>query len=175
MGLQRVRHDWGTITFISSGPSQVVLVVKNLPANAGDLGSIPGSGRFPGEMNGNPLQYSCLENPMDRGVWQATVHGVAKRHDWSNLARTDLNGTIIPGIVSLMVGKFSGLRVFSGIIFSVQNKKKWHINFVSQFWWDKQILKHNLVAWESSEKLVFDLKRNNRAGVISDHWMYKIL
>ena len=46
--------------------------------NAGDLGSIPGSGRSPGEGNGNPLQYYCLENPMDRGAWQATVHGVAK-------------------------------------------------------------------------------------------------
>ena len=44
----------------------------------GDLASIPGSGRSPGEGNGNPLQYSCLENPMDRGAWQATVHGVAR-------------------------------------------------------------------------------------------------
>ena len=47
-------------------------------SNAGDLGSIPGSGRFPGGGNGNPLQYSCLENLMDRGAWYATVHGVAK-------------------------------------------------------------------------------------------------
>ena len=46
--------------------------------NAGDPGSIPGSGRSPGEGNGNPLQYSCLENPMDREAWWATVHGVAK-------------------------------------------------------------------------------------------------
>ena len=46
--------------------------------NAGDLGSIPGSGRSPGEGNGNPLQYSCLENPMDGGAWWATVHGVEK-------------------------------------------------------------------------------------------------
>ena len=46
--------------------------------NAGDLGSIPGSGRSPGEGNGNPLQYPCLENPMHRGAWQAAVHGVAK-------------------------------------------------------------------------------------------------
>ena len=53
-------------------------MVKDLPANAGDLGSVPGSGRSPGEGNGNPLQCSCLENPMDRGAWQATVHGVAK-------------------------------------------------------------------------------------------------
>ena len=46
--------------------------------NVGDPGSIPGLGRSPGEGNGNPLQYSCLENPMDRGAWWATVHGVAK-------------------------------------------------------------------------------------------------
>ena len=56
-------------------------VVKILPVNAGDTGdtvSIPGLGRSPGEGNGNPLQYSCLDNPMNRGAWQATVHGVAK-------------------------------------------------------------------------------------------------
>ena len=52
--------------------------VKAFASNAGDLGSIPGSGRSPGEGNGNPLQYSCLENPMDRGAWQATVHRVTK-------------------------------------------------------------------------------------------------
>ena len=60
---------------------QVVLVVKNPFANAGDvrdLGLIPGSGRFPGEGNGNPLEYSCLENPMDRGAWWATVDRVTK-------------------------------------------------------------------------------------------------
>ena len=50
-----------------------------------DVGSIPGSGRSPGGGNGNPLQYSCLENPMDRGAWQATVHGVAK--SWTRLKR----------------------------------------------------------------------------------------
>ena len=53
-------------------------MVKNLPANAGDSGSIPGSGRSLGGGNGNPLQYSCLGNPMDRGTWWATVHGVIK-------------------------------------------------------------------------------------------------
>ena len=51
-------------------------MVKNAPANVRDVGSIPGSGRSPGVGSGNPLQYSCLENPMDRGAWQATVHGV---------------------------------------------------------------------------------------------------
>ena len=52
--------------------------VQNPPANTGAMGSIPGSGRSPGEGNGNPLQYSCLENPMDRGDWWATVHVVTK-------------------------------------------------------------------------------------------------
>ena len=65
-------------------------VVKNLPANAGDTDSIPGSGRSPGEGNGNPLQYSCLGNPIDRGAWWAMDHGVAKSQtrlsDW---ARTE--------------------------------------------------------------------------------------
>ena len=51
---------------------------KESACNVGDLGSIPGSGRPHGEENGNPLQYSCLEDPMDRGAWQATVHRVAK-------------------------------------------------------------------------------------------------
>ena len=64
-----------------SGASQVALVVKNLPAKAGDIrdvGLFPGSGRSPGGGYGNPLQYSCLGNPMDRGAWWATVHRVAK-------------------------------------------------------------------------------------------------
>ena len=61
--------------------SQAVLVVKNSPTNAGDIrnmGLIPGLGRCPGGGHGNPLQYSCLENPMDRGAWQATFHRIAK-------------------------------------------------------------------------------------------------
>ena len=53
-------------------------MVKHLPANAGDMSLTPGSGRSPGEGNGNLLQYSCQENPMDRGTWWATAHGVAK-------------------------------------------------------------------------------------------------
>ena len=60
---------------------QVALVLKNPPANAGDIrdsGLIPGSGISPGEGHGNPLQYSCLENPTDRGAWQAMVHRIAE-------------------------------------------------------------------------------------------------
>ena len=65
----------------SVSASQVALVVKNLPASAGgvrDGGSIPGLGRSPGGGHGNPLQYSCLEDPMDRGAWQVTAHRVTK-------------------------------------------------------------------------------------------------
>ena len=77
--------------------SQVALVVKNPPAYTGevrDVGSIPGSGRFPGGAHGNPLQYSCLENAMDRVAWRATVQ-VSRRvgHDWSDLSLN--NGKII--------------------------------------------------------------------------------
>ena len=66
---------------MNHGASQMALVVKNPPASAGDIrdtGSIPQLGRSPREGSGNPLQYSCLENPIDRGSWEAAVHGVAK-------------------------------------------------------------------------------------------------
>ena len=59
-------------------------MVNNFACNAGDTGLIPGSGRSPGEGNGNPLQYSCLENSMNRGAWWATVHGVVK--SWKGLS-----------------------------------------------------------------------------------------
>ena len=68
----------------SQGASQVAVVVKNLPAKAGEVrvvSSIPGSGRSPGGGYGNPLRYSCLENSMDRGAWWATIHRVSKSHN----------------------------------------------------------------------------------------------
>ena len=70
-----------TRNFKTFNHCQVAPMVKNLPAKAGDVrdtGLIPGLGRSPGGGHGNPLQYSCLENPMDRGAWRATVHGVTK-------------------------------------------------------------------------------------------------
>ena len=80
----------GTCKFWALHPpswaSQVDLMVKNLPDNAWDIrdiGSIPGSGRSPGGGHGNPLQYSCLESPMDRGAWRFTIHGTAK--SWTRL------------------------------------------------------------------------------------------
>ena len=69
------------VTTRATVDSQVALVVNNPPANVGDIrdaGSIPGSGRSPGGGRGSPLHYSCMENPMDRGAWRATVHRVAK-------------------------------------------------------------------------------------------------
>ena len=68
-------------------------VVKNLPANAGDMGLSPGLGRYPGERHGNPLQYSCLGNSMDRGAWWATVHGIARvGHDLATKQQTTMRG-----------------------------------------------------------------------------------
>ena len=74
MWSQRVGHNWATDLNWTDGGSEV----KASACNVGDMGSIPGLGRSTGEGNVNPLQYSCLENPMDRGAWWATVHGVAK-------------------------------------------------------------------------------------------------
>ena len=70
-------------------------VVKNLPANVGDTGSIPGSGRSPGGGNDNPFQYSCLKNLMDRGAWQAIVHRITKKLDTTKHTHTlILNNTV---------------------------------------------------------------------------------
>ena len=77
-------QNLSTHTYIPSRASQVALVVKNTLANAGDMrhaGSIPGLGRSPGGGHGNRLKHSCLENPMERGAWLATVQGVAKNSD----------------------------------------------------------------------------------------------
>ena len=80
---------------LSTGHSVVALAVKNPCANAGDvrdLGSISGLGRSPGGRHGNPLQYSCLENPMDRGTWQAAVHGVTK--SWTQLKQLSVQAHV---------------------------------------------------------------------------------
>ena len=74
--IHRRSIDWAQV--VPNWTSLVAQMVKRLAYNAGDRGSIPGWGRSPGEGNGNSLQYSCLENPMETGVWWTTVHGVAK-------------------------------------------------------------------------------------------------
>ena len=84
-GKLKKRNRWNSV-MANRTPSQAALVVKDLPANAGDtrdMGSTPGLGRSPEGGHDNPLQYSCLENPMDRGAWRATVHRVTK--NWTKL------------------------------------------------------------------------------------------
>ena len=111
-----------------------VSVAKNLPANAanaGDVGSIPGSGRSPGGGHGNPLQYSCLENPMNRGACQATVHGVTK--NWTILEQFSTHAGRVSwnvGFLDLIVGK------------SQQN-------------WDRLVILWPQMSWEGT---IVDLK-----------------
>ena len=80
-----VSRNWNQLTELTHLPSFLCSSVgKECAYNARDLGTIVGSGKSPGEGNGNPFQYSCLENPLDRGTWQAIVHGVSRvGHDWA--------------------------------------------------------------------------------------------
>ena len=80
-------------------------MLKNPPANVGEVGSIPGSGISPGEGNGNPCQYSCLENSMDRGAWWATVHGVAKSRTWLKQLNNSINFTLLCCAVLCLVAQ----------------------------------------------------------------------
>ena len=108
--------------------SQVVPVVKNMPANAGhvrDLGSILGLGRYPGVGKGNPLQYSCLENPMDRGAWQGVVHGVTKH--WTQLKWLSTHVTIHLILCLLKWYKCNLLKIISFNIIKICCNV-WHIN-----------------------------------------------
>ena len=93
----------GSSIFLSeviSSASQEAQWVKNLLANAGDVGSILGLRRSPGGRNDNTLQYSCLENSMDRGAWQATVQGVAKSQSWLTTAQLQLHAECLPSPMS---------------------------------------------------------------------------
>ena len=96
-------------------------VVKNPLASTGDLNSIPRLGRAPGEGNGNPLQYSCLENPMNRGVWWATVHGVTKKGDTTEQLSPRAQTWIqIPTLPLPSFFTFVMFLIFSEITFSPQ-------------------------------------------------------
>ena len=112
--------------FIYGNPwiSQVVVVVKNPPANEGyvrDVGSIPGLEKFPGERHSNPLQCSCLEGPVDRGVWWAIVHGVAK--SWTRLKQFSTHTATQKGVLSSAafpsdLGKRGYLCFHNGVSFN---------------------------------------------------------
>ena len=107
--------SWGRKSWTWLRNSLVAQMVKRLAYNVGDLGSIPGLGRSSGEGNGNPLQYSCLENAMDAGVWWATVHGVARvEHDWATSLSLS-NETTINAQRSQVSKSFNGRKVQSGM------------------------------------------------------------
>ena len=91
---------------------------KESTYNVGDLGSIPGSGRSPGEWNGNPLQYSCLENPMDRGAWQATVHGIAKSWTWLSIHTHTHTNTYNIKFIILIISKCISSVVSNALLIS---------------------------------------------------------
>ena len=132
--------------------SQVVLVVKNLPANAGDmsdLGSIPGWGRSPGGGHGNPLQFSCLENLMDRGAWWAKDQGVAKRR--TRLKRLSMHSQeyyrrkflVLKGretgssLSHLIQRGFLGRKSTSGLVWFTIQRMPFHSILHVGFCWDK--------------------------------------
>ena len=128
-------HSFLWLTNIPLWASQVVLVVKNLPANAGDTRdacSIPRLGRFPGEGHGNPHQYSCLDNPMDRGAWQATVYRVAQsqtRLKWLSIGQYSIvymyHSFFIHSSVDAHLGCFHVLAIVS----SAEMNNGIHVSF----------------------------------------------
>ena len=119
---------------------QVLLGVKNPPANAGCWGSMPGSGRSPGKGNGNALQYFCLENPMDRGAWWAIVPGVAKR--WTQLSTNYYQGTFTYN---------SSMMLFSSNKWKRSKQQSWFIFIIKASRWRMgwkmlEFHHHNLTA-----------------------------
>ena len=111
-------------------------MVKCLPANAGDLGLIPGLERSPGEGNGNPLQYSCLENPRDRGAWWASIYGVAQ--SWTQLRR--LSSSSINLRASLVAQMVNNLPVM---------QETWVQSLGQEDPLEKEMATHSsILAWE---------------------------
>ena len=132
VGSHRVRHDWSDLAtaaavandvgqffmclFAIRGASQAALVIKNPHASAGDIrevGSVPRSGRSPGGWHGNPVRYSCLENPMDRGAWRATVHRVEQ--SWTLLKQLSMH--TLPSVYLLESVCSNLLSIFHGVAF----------------------------------------------------------
>jgi len=100
VGSHRVGHDWCDLAAAAAASA----------CNVGDLGSIPGSGRSPGEGNSNALQYSCLENPMERGAWWATVHGSQRvGHDWATSLSLNMVKRLLLKELVFSFGKFFSL------------------------------------------------------------------
>ena len=124
---------WNTVDVQAS---QVALVVKNLPANAGDIrdvGSIPGLGRSPGGGHVNPLQYSCLENPMDRGAWQAAVPRVTKSRRWLKQLSMCMHSWFTVLCLFLLYSKVTQLSICIDIFFHIlfHYRSSQHIEYSS--------------------------------------------
>ena len=102
-------EGWLLFNFFIS-ESEIGSMVKNPPASSGNLGSIPGLGRCPGGGNGSSLQYSCLENPMDRGAWWAIVHEVTKSQTWLNRYTTTTTDLVKPQLTSTVIVKEHPMR-----------------------------------------------------------------
>ena len=116
--LPHTQHPFNNSYFLGGS------VVKNPPANAGDMSSVPESGRSPGEDDGNSLQYSCLENPVDREAWKATIHGIAKSRTWLNV-----HACIITGTWPCVCGKVISLCRRCGLKLTEEyERKKWDLS-----------------------------------------------
>ena len=116
-------------------------VVKNPPTIAGDTGSIPGSGRFSGEGNGNPFQYSCLGNPMDRGAWGNTVHGVTKSRTWlSTMHKWKDTYNWIRKVSNQNRSDCTLYRKESAIAHGGKEYLKAHVEIETSSGWDRQVL-----------------------------------
>ena len=127
----RVRGASEATLFSACTPFPGGSEVKNLPANAGDPGSVPGLGRSPGEGNGNPLQYSCLENPMDRGAWwsmgfQKVGHKLVTKQQQQAPSPYPPNGCSIPVEISLLIRK-----ELTDFLIGITSFYKWYLLYWS--------------------------------------------
>ena len=138
--------------------SYVVIVVKNLPTSAGDLrdmDSIPGSGRHPREGPGNPLQYSCLENPMDRGAWRATVHGVWKsqaQQKWLSTHRYFSPNSRLTYLHQVV--QFSSVQSPSHVWFLVTSRTAAHQAFLAISKWWRVFIPTFETGWDVVDVLI---------------------
>jgi len=161
MGPQRVRLDWITIS-VGGFPGE--LVVKNPLANAGnvrDMASIPGSGRSPGGRHGNPLQYSCLEHPIDRGAWRATLHRVAKSQtrlkQLSMHAHTPLSELLFNSMVTAPYFSIQFyLKMYRCQSWTIKKAECWRID-AFKLWWCQRLLRVTWTARRSNQSILKEI------------------
>ena len=142
----------------------MVLVVKKPPANAGDIrdvGLIPGSGRCPGGGHGNPLQSSCLENPVDRGTWLLMVHRVAKSQIWTWLKQLSMHACILVLLITAQNEKKTDMSIKRKISYKVQFIQ-WYSTLQKK---DNELLTHT-TAWMHPETFILsDCQTENSMSI----------